>query len=41
MSEKMELNDWFTIIYILLAVFAFFSQEERQILLLKTKSHYS
>lgn len=35
----MELNDWFTIISILLAVFAFFSQEERQILLLKTNKY--
>lgn len=35
----MELNDWFTIISILLAVFAFFSQEERKILLLKTNKY--
>ncbi len=33
----MLLTDWFTIIAILLAVLAFFSQAERKILLLKTK----
>ena len=33
----MQLSDWFTIIAILLAVLAFFSQAERKILLLKRK----
>lgn len=33
----MTLSDWFTIITILLAVLAFFSQTERKILLLKTR----
>lgn len=36
-ETTMQLSDWFTIIAILLAVLAFFSQSERKILLLKTK----
>jgi hypothetical protein len=36
-ETTMQLSDWFTIIAILLAVLAFFSQAERKILLLKTK----
>lgn len=34
----MQLSDWFTIITILLAVLAFFSQAERKVLFLKTKN---